>query len=155
MTVKNCKVRKLVIGEKVGLLTVIHYCYTIKRRSHWKCSCECGNEIIISRKHLLERNLPDCGCVPRINKGWAGRSEQEQNDFKWNCIKNKSHWEGSCLIWDGYLQKGVTPSMSCPKGRTTVRKWIWEFYNGKSESRNKIASCENARCINIKHIGLK
>lgn len=153
MTAKGKSPKILNPGDKIGLLTILKYCYTLKKRSYWLCKCECGNEIILNRRLILERKNVDCGCVARINRGISiNRSQKEKNEFRWNCIKNLSHWEGKCLIWEGYMQKGTTPGMSTPEGRTTVRKWIWEFFKGKSKKKFKTVTCGNLKCINIEHI---
>lgn len=59
------------IGSKIGKLTVLEYDgYYIKESNkqiqHWyKCKCECGNTVIIARRHLLSNSkitITSCGC---------------------------------------------------------------------------------------------
>jgi len=35
------------------------------KRALWKCRCDCGNEIIVSSKHLISGNTKSCGCLQK------------------------------------------------------------------------------------------
>lgn len=60
--------RKDIKGEKFGRLTVIEWLGFIevgnqgKRRSYWKCKCECGNEFKVDQTSLSTGNTKSCGC---------------------------------------------------------------------------------------------
>ncbi len=47
------------LGQKFGKLTVVE-----KNGSKWKCVCDCGNEVLLSEKDLIEGNVLGCGCKP-------------------------------------------------------------------------------------------
>ena len=53
-------------GQRFGKLTVIeidHFqeCKNSKR-THWKCICDCGNEVIVRSDCLTTGNTKSCGC---------------------------------------------------------------------------------------------
>lgn len=54
------------IGNTYGYLTVIERASNNKEgRAMWLCKCKCGNEIIVSGKHLRSGNTKSCGCYQR------------------------------------------------------------------------------------------
>ena len=54
------------IGNTYGYLTVIERAPNNKDgRAMWKCKCKCGNEVIISGKHLRSGNTKSCGCYQK------------------------------------------------------------------------------------------
>lgn len=61
-TIERCRIN--LIGQKFGKLTVIAYDYTNQRgKSYWKCRCDCGNEVSISRDSLVRGMTKSCGCI--------------------------------------------------------------------------------------------
>lgn len=53
-------------GQRFGRLTVIEKTTkTTKRNGNllWKCSCDCGNEILLPKAHLLKNHSVSCGCL--------------------------------------------------------------------------------------------
>ena len=61
-------VRKDLIGQKFGRLTVISYAGTgANRRARWNCTCDCGGEAIIEGKNLLKGLTQSCGCIKKEN----------------------------------------------------------------------------------------
>ena len=66
--------RKDLTGLKVGKLTVIEFAYRKKKRSYWKCQCECGRECIVRVDMLLSKKRPtsSCGCIKNEQIAKAG-----------------------------------------------------------------------------------
>lgn len=55
-------------NSKIGKLTVV--CDTGRRKSRrpiWKCICECGKEIEVLSKYLLNGDTKSCGCITQGN----------------------------------------------------------------------------------------
>ena len=50
------------LGKKFDKLTVISLDKIEKKRSYWKCLCECGKEAIITGKNLTSGKTTSCGC---------------------------------------------------------------------------------------------
>ena len=52
------------IGNKYGKLTVIDYVEEEKKHgSYWKCKCECGKEVIVPGRNLVDGITMSCGCM--------------------------------------------------------------------------------------------
>ena len=51
-------------GQRIGKLTVLYRLegQTRRRYSLWRCRCDCGKEIDLSRNELLYTNIISCGC---------------------------------------------------------------------------------------------
>ena len=59
-------------GRRFGLLTVEGDSGQRKNRyTLWRCRCDCGGEILVKRKQLLDGSVTDCGCVSRRPLGKA------------------------------------------------------------------------------------
>lgn len=65
--VKTCGDRQHALhdlsGKRFGRLTVLNFDH-INRNGHscWLCRCDCGNEKVIERTHLVDGHISSCGC---------------------------------------------------------------------------------------------
>ena len=153
---KGQKFIKDISGLKKGMIKVISFSHYLKRRAYWNCLCECGKECVLRRKDILETKDISCGCRAKGGKGrLEKRSLEESKEYKINCIMNLSHWEGNCLIWDGYKYHGI-PKTSFLNVVYSAKRLLWIFEYG-SVPRNKdvYSGCSNRDCINIKHLRLR
>lgn len=62
------KPKQNLCGQKFGRLEVIcqaeDYIYPNgKRRTQWKCLCDCGNTVIVEGSNLKKGNSKSCGCL--------------------------------------------------------------------------------------------
>ena len=153
---KGQKLIKDLSGLKFGHMTVIEFSHMYDNRAWWICKCDCGKIFNANRKYIIEKKDINCGCIPRANGGLGNcRTKEEETKYRINCIKNLSHWENTCLIWDGYIQGNTTPKMSTPEGGTSVRRWLY-LYHMKSIPKGFTVwnACGNLKCINYKHTRL-
>lgn len=61
---KQKQKRTDIIGNKYGKLTVMEVVGIDKYRAVlYKCICDCGNEIVCSKRSLVSNNTTSCGCV--------------------------------------------------------------------------------------------
>lgn len=57
-------------GQKFNKLTVLAFSHFDKKKnSYWLCRCDCGNEKIVRRSHLLTGNVQSCGCIVHEARG--------------------------------------------------------------------------------------
>lgn len=157
---KGSKFKQINPGDKFGLLTIIDFSHFSNRRSYWNCICECGKECIVRRKSLQEKKIPNCGCITQPHKGrFIIMDIKDSILHRWNCIRNLSHWEGECLIWEGHCEKHknlLTPSMSFSKTKVTVRRWIYIQLKGVIPKGYRVyRTCNNGLCININHMEIR
>lgn len=54
---------KDISGNRYGKLVVIEYAWSKKKQTLWRCKCDCGNEYIGTRDHLVSGNTRSCGCL--------------------------------------------------------------------------------------------
>jgi hypothetical protein len=105
----GCILRKDLINQKFGKLTVIEYSNTPKGRgSIWKCQCDCGNICYVASNHLQEGTTKSCGCM---------RESIIAKELKEYCIKNyfalteykelKNPKTGRYLPYDIYISPGI------------------------------------------------
>lgn len=66
------------IGKKIYRLTVLEKVNIDKPRTHFRCLCECGNELIVSLNALQRGNTKSCGCL--ANATACGKYEEKQNE---------------------------------------------------------------------------
>lgn len=155
---KGCTLKKDIRGDKFGLLKVLEFSHIQKRRSFWKCQCDCGKQIITSRKHLLERGVKSCGCLPRQHSGGRGssRSWEECVQYKMNSIMNLSKWVRDCLVWTGCHDNNGFARTSFLNCAALVKDLIWFLNHGTVIGKCRIVPiCGNRSCINIKHLGVE
>lgn len=150
-----------IIGKKFGLLTVLSYANKYKRRTWWKCQCDCGKTTIISRKILVEYCSPDrslsCGCIAKESKGPNGQVPiQEAALRKYQDLISFRKIKGKCWEWIGYKQKGKTPKTSWKNKSMGVRKCMYLLMNGITWEPNPVfTTCGNLNCFNPEHITLE
>jgi hypothetical protein len=109
--------RKDITGERFGRLIVLKYSHFGQAKEHksfWKCRCDCGNEVIVSRSNLKSNNTTSCGCfreeihfrnaVGENNPMWRGGVSEEAYPVEWNKkLREKiRHRDGfACAICGG------------------------------------------------------
>ena len=50
-------------GRKFGKLTVVEFLRTEKRKTYWKCRCDCGKMKEVKADHLKAGKVVSCGCA--------------------------------------------------------------------------------------------
>lgn len=151
-----------IIGKKFGLLTVEAYANKYNHRSWWRCKCDCGNSVVISRKVLTEYCSPkrplSCGCIA---KQW--KSKHEDVPFEEACLRKYQDMmkfreidKNGCWIWTGYKQKGNIPKTSWRNKSMSVRKCMYLLVNGSKYEPNAVYSkCGNLHCFHPDHITIE
>lgn len=152
------------IGKKIHHLTVISYegyNNSKKRRTLWKCLCDCGAICYFSKKMLSDycstRRPLSCGCVAKQNKqGNKNVPIEESSLRKYQDILFFREIVDDCWIYKGYCQKGLIPKTSWKNKVISVRRCIYIILNGESSLLPPIyASCGNRLCFNPDHATLK
>ena len=149
-----------IIGKKYGLLTVLEYANIYKKRTWWKCRCDCGSTCVMSRKILTEYCSPDrplsCGCIPKEHAGPKKKLPIEESMLrKYKDLLCFRKMNGSCWEWTGYKQKGKVPKTSWKNKAMTVRKCMYLIVNGTTFEPNPVfTTCGNLDCFNPDHITL-
>lgn len=105
-------------GQRIGRLLVVECVVRQKKKTLWRCRCDCGAEVISSRSRLLERRIKSCGCYVRIPNRLAyveGASGQSiRPEFK---------------IWDAMITRCKSPLHDAYKyyggrGISVCDRWV-------------------------------
>ena len=59
------RVRRNLLGQKFGRLTVITGPISKRGRNHWVCSCQCGSTTIVAVDKIVSGHTRSCGCLER------------------------------------------------------------------------------------------
>lgn len=78
-------------NQKFGRLTVIKFSHKDSNwNSFWFCMCDCGNEKIVSRNHLVTSHTKSCGCLNKQTLWKVKHRMVGQRFYKiWKGIKNR------------------------------------------------------------------
>lgn len=149
-----------IIGKKYGLLTILEYANINKKRTWWKCQCDCGEICYMSRKTLVEYCSPNrklsCGCIPKEHAGNGNKVPIEESSLrKYYDLMAFKDIQGDCWEWTGYKQKGKTPKTSWKNKSMSVRKCMYLLMNDTTYEPNPVfTTCGNLLCFNPDHITL-
>lgn len=72
-----------ITGKRFGRLVITEYIgQDNKRRSLWKCQCDCGGEIIVPKCNLINGNTKSCGCLGQENLEKIGKDNKKYNKYE-------------------------------------------------------------------------
>jgi hypothetical protein len=119
------------IGKKFHRLTVlskgdVHEYPCGDRSTKWNCVCECGKQVEVIRKNLLNGNTKSCGCL-NIEKTKKNSRSLNLIGQKYSrltvvdkvYINNRKHWKCICecgnstIVTTGRIRSGTTRSCGC------------------------------------------
>ena len=149
-------------GKQFGRLTVIKQVGEGKSgKTDWLCKCECGNEVVKSRRYLLRGQKCSCGCRTDNLKGKRfGRLiaiEKVDNKGKrgvfWLC---KCDCGNKTVVSSDHLKKGHTSSCGCyrreipsTRGHGLTHTRLFNIWNGMKER------CYNQNNYHYKYYGAR
>lgn len=118
-TCGKCNLLKDEVGNRYGRLVVSEMLYNYKNNlTYCKCTCDCGNTVIVKLNSLHTNNTQSCGCIHSpsligkrfgkltVIKEVNGQSNQKMWECKCDC--------GNTIIRTSYvLSSGHTSSCGC------------------------------------------
>lgn len=122
-------------GTRVGRLTVIAKAERTKSgKTQWLCKCDCGNEVIVSRRHLKDASTKSCGCYRREHSSQANRTHgmRKTRLYRiWTGIKDRCNNPKS-KYWKRYGGRGITV---CENWNNSFDAFYeWATNNGYTEN---------------------
>lgn len=76
-------------GKRFGRLCVVDFDHMGGGgRSYWRCICDCGNETLVSRTHLLVGHVTSCGCWNKESHTTHGMSDTSLHHI-WTSMKQR------------------------------------------------------------------
>lgn len=137
------------IGQQFGDLKVIEKIDSDKKNSIWKCKCNCGNVISVSKKNLLS-GQKSCGCSrikdikgKRFGKLIALEPTSERkygNNVVWLC---QCDCGNKCKVALSSLENNLTKSCGCLTSLGELK--IMELLNSKKipfEKQKTFGTCK-------------
>lgn len=112
--------RKSLVGEKFGRLTVIEFVELKYNNTVWKCLCDCGNFTIVNKAHL-GRDANSCGCFRkeitsrRLRK--HGMTTQAEHRT-WLYMRNRCY-NKNLKCYENYGGRGIK----------VCDRWLFSFEN--------------------------
>ena len=85
-------------NQKFNKLTAIERVSNKNNRTYWRCSCECGNEIIVQTSDLTSGHTKSCGCLRK--EGNKKIDITNQKFGRLTAIKPTKNRIAHCVIWE-------------------------------------------------------
>jgi hypothetical protein len=139
-----------IIGKRFGKLLVIE---KIDKKGHWKCKCDCGNEIITYAPSLYSGASKSCGCLRKeILSGensifWKGGITNENRRIK----SQPKYYK-----WSKEIRKRDKKCQKCEKDKKLHAHHIINFsfnINVALDLNNGITLCEDCHKLFHKTYG--
>ena len=95
------------LGRRFGRLIVRRYDHVGNHgRTYYVCECDCGNESIVSRAHLLNGHVTSCGCWNRDSRVTHGLTDSPVY-HTWVSMRQRCNNPKS-TSYDRYGARGIT-----------------------------------------------
>lgn len=130
-------------GKKIGKLTVLDRVGSWGSQVWWRCSCECGNEKIISGASLRRGKTQSCGCVYRASRRDIARksiAKIKHGDsftrlyFVWNDMKSRCY-NPNDISFPNYGGRGINVCNDWRESYISFKAWAIE--NGYREDSRR------------------
>lgn len=115
-------------GQRFSYLTVVEPRGTKNGHTMWLCRCDCGNEKVISAKHLMSGNIKSCGCMHFKACLTHGKTETRLYHI-WCTMKNRCK-NPSSPKWYRYGGRGIKV---CEEWQRFEPFYKWAIEHGYSD----------------------
>lgn len=139
-------------GQRFGRLTVVERAEVNKKRSHWLCICDCGNQTIVLGSLLMNGNTKSCGCGKYIHPGQGLRGTPLYST--WYGMKQRCYYK-KAIKYKNYGGRGI---QVCDEWRNDPKAFCdWAIANGweKGLSLDRIDNDGNYEPANCRWISQK
>ena len=117
-------------GQKFGLLTAVARSEnTNAGRAQWECTCECGNQVIVSAANLRAGNVKSCGCLRRNRLKTHGEEGSRLNRI-WKRMKTRCN-NPNTKDYPNYGARGISVCKEWSESFENFRDWA--MTNGYQE----------------------
>jgi hypothetical protein len=124
-------------NQQFGRLTVLEFDGVRgRRKTYWKCICDCGNVVSVDTAHLRSGHTKSCGCykvelISNLNKK-TGLSNSNLG-FSYRNMKNRCFWKKSPM-YKNYGERGITVCEEWLDRECGFENFVdWALKNGYSE----------------------
>lgn len=114
------------VGKRFGRLLVVSFNSTYSRGAIWNCICDCGKEVAVSSRHLMDGGTNSCGCLrtevlkaKSFVHGYAKAGGKKITEYyAWHSMKDR------CL-----REKHPCYHRYGGRGITVCDRWVNSFQN--------------------------
>ena len=159
---------KDISGRVFGKLKVVEFYDRdkIKKRTKWKCQCECGKEVVVDLKNLMSGNSKSCGCVG--SKKISDRNKKSRiyniNEQYFDDVdsEEKAYFLGF-IIGDGFVGKNTIKISLHSKDIEILEKFklsissnspIKHFKSRCNQDHVLLNCCSEKLCQKLKSLGI-
>ena len=125
-------------GQRFGRLTVeefagFHMLPSGRRKSQWKCRCDCGNTIVVLSTNLKKGNSKSCGCynMDQILSRTIIHGDKHARLYKIWCNMKSRCIDINCKSYKNYGARGIT---ICNEWLSYIPFKEWAMSNGYSDN---------------------
>lgn len=127
-----------ITGERYGKLTVIGYSHSSKdrKRTYWKCRCDCGNEIVTRLDALREGRTKSCGCIAYKYAVDGIDSHTSLSHHRLYSIHNsmiERCYDENSKSYKDYGQRGISVCDEWKEEDGFVNFYEWAYKNGYTD----------------------
>lgn len=123
--------RKSILGQKFGTLTVVEYIGVENKNSYWVCQCDCGNKVKVCRTALRQHSYCSRNCeVSSDSCSIKGNKYGRLTILNLDHMKNgTSYWKCICdcgcelVIKRGHITDGRIRSCGCIRRGKLSSHW--------------------------------
>lgn len=97
-------------GRKFGRLVVLGRESVEQRHVHWRCRCDCGNEVVVTGNNLKKLHTTSCGCVhsERTIQSNTTHGKSKTRLYRtWKNMKNRCY-NPNVRSYSDYGARGIT-----------------------------------------------
>ncbi len=148
-------------GQRFGKLVVLERVFVTdkKKKTMFRCACDCGIEIITDSSSLKEGKSKSCGCSQNRHHAIKFKKENpdaSEIDILRFCLQENSKWNGECLE-STFKSKSQSGYAMIKYRNSTIgcHRASWIVNHGKIPGNLWVLhSCDNPLCIRIDHLFL-
>lgn len=154
-------------GERYGRLLVLEQAPAgpaPRYATRWRCQCDCGNVVVVSKEHLRRGSTQSCGCLA------AERSAQRSKARTQNLRERFMQYVNlngpmptvcapsfeNCWLWTGARNNGGYGQFITPNGRAGATRNAthvsWFLEHGVWPKQNMCHVCDTTACIRPSHL---
>ncbi len=124
-------IKRSLIGQRFGRLTVTAFAGKIKGKARWVCQCDCGSTRVVYGYNLENGNSKSCGCVGRERPAHTTHNLCRTRLYRIRNAMLRRCYNPNFLYYSNYGGRGITV---CDEWRNDFQNFYdWAMESGYSD----------------------